>query len=107
MYNERMKLTLNIDDELLTRVMETTGAKTKTDAIHAALADVDRRNKLIALLSEGIGPIDWENDIDENSWADHEETARVAESPPSTSMKSTPPLKRRSVRYDSKPRPRR
>ncbi len=96
-----MKLTLNIDDELLTRVMETTGAKTKTDAIHAALAEVDRRNKLIALLSESIGPIDWKNAIDENSWADQEEPAKAAETPPTASPKRSP------TRYDRKPRTRR
>ena len=101
MYFSHMKFTLNINDELLTRVMETTGAKTKTDAIHAALAEVDRRNKLIALLSEDIGPIDWKNAIDENSWADHEETAKVAETPTATPAKRTP------VRYDRKPRTRR
>ena len=107
MYFSHMKFTLNINDELLTRVMETTGAKTKTDAIHAALAEVDRRNKLIALLSEDIGPIDWKNAIDENSWAVQEETAMVAETPSGTSMKSTLPLKRTPVRYDRKPRSRR
>ncbi len=99
-----MKLTLNIDDELLTRVMETTGAKTKTDAIHAALAEVDRRNKLLALLSEDIGPIDWKNAIDENSWADHEESAKVAEA---LGASTTAPIKRTSVRYATKPRSRR
>jgi hypothetical protein len=101
MYPVRMKLTLNIDDELLTRVMETTGAKTKTDAIHAALAEVDRRNKLIALLAEGIGPIDWENAIDEKSWADQEESAKAAETPSGASPKRAP------TRYDRKPRSRR
>ena len=97
-----MKLTLNIDDELLTRVMEATGAKTKTDAIHAALAEVDRRNKLIALLSEDM-KIDFDNDIDVTSWADHEASAKVAETPGSSSK----PTKRTPVRYASKPRSRR
>ena len=104
MYFEHMKLTLNIDDELLTRVMETTGAKTKTDAIHAALAEVDRRNKLLALLSEDIGPIDWKNAIDENSWADHEDSAKVAETPGAS---STATLKRTPVRHAPKSRSRR
>jgi Arc/MetJ family transcription regulator len=89
MYFSRMKLTLNIDDDLLSRVMETTGAKTKTEAIHAALAEIDRRHKLIALLGEDIG-INWETDIDESSWA--EQTVRVAETP---------------AAHDRKPRPRR
>ena len=92
-----MKLTLNIDDALLTRVMETTGAKTKTAAIHAALAEVDRRNKLIALLSEDM-EIDFDKDIDLNSWA---EPLVV------TPAKRTPATKRAPVRNDRKPRPRR
>ena len=98
-----MKFTLNIDDELLSRVMETTGAKTKTEAIHAALAEVDRRNKLIALLSEGVGKIDWDNAIDATSWADQERSARVAETPAAAPLTK----KRTPVRYEPKPRSRR
>jgi Arc/MetJ family transcription regulator len=103
MYFGAMKFTLNIDDALLARVMETTGAKTKTEAIHAALAEVDRRNKLIALLSEGVGEIDWKNAIDENSWADQEVSLKVAEGPTAAST----PTKRVPVRYEPKPRSRR
>ena len=104
MYFSRMKLTLNIDDELLTRVMGSTGAKTKTDAIHAALAEVDRRHKLIALLSEDMG-IDFDRDIDMASWAEPAEiSAKVAETP---STKDAPPVKRTPVSYARKPRSRR
>jgi Arc/MetJ family transcription regulator len=81
-----MKLTLNIDDALLARVMEFTGAKTKTEAIHAALAEIDRRNKLVALLSEEITmtPKEWANAIDVSAWDEVEtESVRVAEEPPS------------------------
>jgi Arc/MetJ family transcription regulator len=93
MYYRGMKFTLNIDDALLARVMESTGAKTKTEAIHAALAEIDRRNKLIALLSEEITmtPKEWENAIDESAWdAAEAETARVAEEPPRRDRKSRP-----------------
>ncbi len=77
-----MKLTLNIDDDLLERVRETTGAKTKTEAIHYALGEIDRRNKLRALLAEDIGltPAEWRNAFDESA-LEEEETARVAETP--------------------------
>ena len=99
MYNRHMKLTLNIDDELLTRVMESTGAKTKTDAIHAALAEVDRRHKLIELLSEDIG-IDFDKDIDAASWNESGEySAKVAEAPPIRYAKGT-----RSAKKALKPR---
>jgi hypothetical protein len=88
-----MKLTLNIDDALLARVMEATGAKTKTEAINAALAEIDRRNKLITLLSEEIKmtPKEWANAIDESAWDVAEaESMRVAEEPPRRDRKSRP-----------------
>ena len=93
MYFRGMKFTLNIDDALLGRVMESTGAKTKTEAIHTALAEIDRRNKLIALLSEEITmtPKEWKNAIDESAWdADETATARVAEEPARRDRKSRP-----------------
>lgn len=78
-----MKLTLNIDDDLLERVREATGAKTKTEAIHYALTEIDRRYRLRALLAEDIGltPDEWRNAFDESTVED-EETARAAEEPP-------------------------
>jgi Arc/MetJ family transcription regulator len=50
-----MKMTLHIDDDLLARVMEATGAGSKTAAIDLALREVDRRAKLVKLASEGLG----------------------------------------------------
>ena len=81
-----MKLTLNIDDELLGRVMDATGAKTKTEAIHSALAEIDRRHKLITLLADDFGMTnaDWKDAFDESSIVPTEEeesTLRVAEKP--------------------------
>ena len=86
-----MKMTLNIDDELLDRVMESTGAKTKTEAIDLALKEVDRKSKLLEVLSRdrGMSPEDWRNAF----VPDYDvESARVAEDP---------------VRYAAKPRSRR
>lgn len=93
-----MKFTLNIDDELLARVMETTGAKTKTEAIHYALREIDRRKSLVELLAKddfGMSAADWKKAFDENSLVDESdfESARVAEETPRSS--------------DRKPRPRR
>ena len=80
-----MKLTLNIDDALLARVMKMTGAKTKTEAIHTALAEIDRRHRLIGLLSEEIEmtPREWDQAIDEKAWETgaEMESLRVAETP--------------------------
>ena len=50
-----MKMTLNIDDGLLERVMEATGASSKTAAIDLALREVDRRANLVRIASEGLG----------------------------------------------------
>jgi Arc/MetJ family transcription regulator len=54
-YSTCMKYTLNIDEDLLNRVVEVTGAKTKTEAIHNALREVDRRAALLRTLQEGTG----------------------------------------------------
>lgn len=50
-----MKITLNVDDALLDRVINSTGAKTKTAAIDYALREVDRRAKLTKALARGSG----------------------------------------------------
>ena len=102
-----MKLTLNIDDELLDRVREMTGAKTKTDAIHIALNEMDRRHKLIAMLAKddfGMTSADWKS-----AWADpgpdaEDFLAKVAEAPAKTATATTP---KKPVKYARKPRPRR
>lgn len=83
MYHAHMKLTLNIDDALLNRVMTVTGIETKTEAIHYALNEIDRRNRLIELLANddlGLTSEEWKNAFDENSVVDDESAAlRVAE----------------------------
>jgi hypothetical protein len=50
-----MKMTMYIDDELLARVMEATGATSKTKAIDLALREMDRKAKLMKLSSDGLG----------------------------------------------------
>lgn len=50
-----MKMTLHIDDDLLVRVMEATGAASKTAAIDLALREMDRKARLMKLTSEGLG----------------------------------------------------
>ncbi len=46
---------MHIDDELLARVMDVTGAHSKTNAIDLALREMDRRAKLTELASKGLG----------------------------------------------------
>jgi hypothetical protein len=50
-----MKLTVNLDGNLLNRVVEITGSSTKTDAIVFALREIDRKARLLAILREGLG----------------------------------------------------
>lgn len=96
MYYCRMKFTLNIDDDLLSRAMEATGAKTKTDAIHYALREIDRRKKLVELLSTddfGMSASDWKKTYDVNSLVEDDAppALRVAEESPSSSGRKPRP----------------
>ncbi len=50
-----MKMTMYIDEALLARVMDATGATSKTKAIDLALREMDRRAKLVKLGTEGLG----------------------------------------------------
>lgn len=50
-----MKMTMNIDEEVLARVMKITGAKTKTEAVEIALTEMARRHKLKELFTAGLG----------------------------------------------------
>lgn len=50
-----MKMTMHIDEDVLDRVMQITGAKTKTAAVELALNEMARRHKLKELLSQGLG----------------------------------------------------
>lgn len=44
-----MRTTLNLDDELVKELMRVTGAKTKTEAIHQAIAAFIRQRRLEGL----------------------------------------------------------
>ena len=41
-----MRTTLDLDEELVAELMKTTAAKTKTEAIHVAMAELIRRKKI-------------------------------------------------------------
>lgn len=49
-----MKLTINLDGDLLDRVVALTGASTKTEAINIALREMDRRARLVEVLRDGF-----------------------------------------------------
>lgn len=46
-----MRTTLDLDEKLIEQLMKVTSAKTKTDAIHQAAAELIRRKKLDKLKS--------------------------------------------------------
>lgn len=50
-----MKMTMHIDEEVLDRVMQITGAPTKREAVEIALNEMARRHKLKELFSQGLG----------------------------------------------------
>ena len=58
-----MKMTLNIDEALLERVMSVTGAKTKTEAIDLALKEMDLKAQLLEVLGRNrrMTATDWKN----------------------------------------------
>ena len=59
-YNACMKITMNIDDALLGRVMAAHGITSKTKAVDFALRELDRRSSLKVLLSTSMGYTDAE-----------------------------------------------
>jgi hypothetical protein len=83
-----MKMTMHIDEEVLTTVMEITGAASKTEAVRIALNDITRRArfKKLAKVGLGLGPAELRNVLDEPV---PEEAARVAEAPARYGAKRT------------------
>jgi hypothetical protein len=74
-----MKMTMHIDEDVLTEVMKTTGLKSKTKAVAFALNEMARKAKLKAVLNKGLGlsPYELKNLFDPASLA----TMAVAEDP--------------------------
>lgn len=77
-----MKMTMHIDDDLLKRVMDTYDLETKTDAVHFALKELERRAAMREIfVGKGLNlaPEDYEDAIDSASY--DESSLRVAEDP--------------------------
>ncbi len=72
-----MRTTLSLDDRLIKELMEVTGAKTKTEAIHLAISEFIRRKKIEGLLAlEGKVhlDLDWREleELELKAQAEHE-----------------------------------
>jgi Arc/MetJ family transcription regulator len=59
-----MRTNIEIDDQLMTEVMKITGAKTKREAVDAALKRTLRAARQLEAL-EALRGIGWEGDLDE------------------------------------------
>ncbi len=60
-----MKMTMHIDEDVLTQVMDLTGATSKTQAVEMALRDLARRHKQRKLFCTPLydSPQQWDDDI--------------------------------------------
>lgn len=86
-----MKMTMHIDEDVLDRVMQITGAKTKRAAVEIALNEMARRDKLQEILSQGLGLTPEElaaefapgpaDALDDHGWKAAEEPARHGNKP--------------------------
>lgn len=59
-----MRTTLDIDDDALTRAMQVSPEKTKTDVINNALREYARRRRVREIL-QFEGALPWEGDLDD------------------------------------------
>lgn len=60
----RTRTNIEIDDELLTRAMEATGATTKKATVEEALRQLVRKHDLRRVIADSAG-IGWEGDLHE------------------------------------------
>lgn len=56
-----MKTTLNISEELLEEAVRVTGSRTKTEAIHKALIELIRKQKIEDIIGQA-GKLDFNDD---------------------------------------------
>ena len=56
-----MKTTLNISEELLEEAVRLTGSRTETEAIHKALTELIRKQKIEEIIGQA-GKLDFNND---------------------------------------------
>ncbi len=83
-----MKMTMHINEDILTDVMKITGVSSKTRAVEVALAEMVRRHRFKELGRKGLGLTSEEL---KTAWEDpfSEESLKVAEKPPVYGRKST------------------
>ena len=73
-----MRTTMSLDDKLMKELMEVTGAATKTEAVHLAIAEFIRRKKLEGLkaLSGKVRITDNWQELEELELKEHEKQER-------------------------------
>jgi len=83
---------MQIDEEVLDRVMKITGAKTKTAAVEIALSEMARRHKMKELFNAGLGltPDELKNSFDPNSLPEEPQRVSLVAEPPASYGKPDP-----------------
>jgi Arc/MetJ family transcription regulator len=73
-----MRTTMSLDDALIKELMEVTGARTRTEAIHLAISELIRRKKLAGLkaLSGKIQLADTWQDLEQVELKEQEKQER-------------------------------
>jgi hypothetical protein len=93
-----MKMTMHIDDVLLANVVRITGAASKTEAVHIALREMDRKARLAEFGRTGLGltPAELMDSIEPGY---DPLTMRVADETPAAGGTPPPPPVSRPVSY--------
>ena len=87
-----MKMTMHIDEDTLTSVMEITGSASKTAAVEKALTEMVRRHRLKSVLKEGMGmtPEEIKNSFDFASYDASNTSAPITRKPVTNSRARKP-----------------
>lgn len=65
-----MRTNIDIDEKLLSELMELTGSPTKKEAVNQAIAARLRQLKAAAAIRKQYGKLEWEGDLDAMRRAD-------------------------------------
>ncbi len=60
-----MRTNIDIDEELMKKAMQVSGAKTKREAVESALRNLVRSAEQLRLLRSNRGKLHWEGDLKE------------------------------------------
>ena len=90
-----MKMTMHIDEDTLSAVMEITGSTSKTGAVEKALTEMVRRHRLKSVLKEGMGmtPEEIKNSFDFETYDSLNRAEKFPDTPAKVSYRAKRPKK--------------